>query len=779
MPERFGRYELLEIIGRGGMGEVYRAHDTERERIVALKLLPTHLASDESFKARFRRESRLAARLNDPHIIPIHDFGEIDGSLYIDMRLVEGRDLGSIVETDGPLPPATAVNIISQVASALDAAHRNGLIHRDVKPSNILIAEDDEQDEAEPFAYLVDFGIARPVAQDGTALTATAGTIGTVAYMSPERIAGQIGDKSTDIYALGCVLYEAITGHKPFGGEPFAIMYAHLHAPPPQVSAAVPGVPVALDEAVARAMAKDPADRQPSAGTFAAQARRALQREQPSPEATTRRTPPPVPVTPGPQPPDVGAARPAGADESLRHAPPAPAAPLTPQPFPPLAPPFIQPSVRPRRRGLIYGTTAVALAAGAVIALVLAPGNGTSGHGTGASSSQHPSSSPPASGSPTSFNTGGASAKAVDWAHFASFSKLVGTRDNDTAHAFRRATCVVKARSSGDPAGLLDLVRCNFSGSLAALSVSRYSSAAPFHTYLNILTDADRFTVSPIAIAGRTVGLVYVAVTSASYVDYVTYFCGLPNYMIQYFAEHKTEVPASELRDQFWAASTFPDPVPPPCNSDLSGPAPGSTPLTRTGLTDKSLVSVDVNALAAYLNRGDTIRSTVAVQTPSGSELMVVTQRGKLEFWTWLASAHTLQLTGTSTYPYAPGSLGAPSAKGTGALLSGMDHATFVITGTFTTDGSGNAIAYTRGAGHWGAVKASGTRLVPSSAGSTANAPVGQHAAAGFVGGLLETADCSQLVPVSQCGASGNRVLVYWRWHSDGFDFDHRAGAAR
>ena len=157
----FGRYRLIELLGRGGMGEVWRAHDTDTDRTVAIKLLPPHLAEDDAFQRRFRREADAAARLNNPHIIPIHNYGEIDGRLYVDMRLIEGRDLQAVL-ADGPLEPARAVRIIEQVAKALHAAHKVGLLHRDVKPSNILLDEDD-------FAYLIDFGIAR--AADETRMT--------------------------------------------------------------------------------------------------------------------------------------------------------------------------------------------------------------------------------------------------------------------------------------------------------------------------------------------------------------------------------------------------------------------------------------------------------------------------------------------------------------------------------------------------------------------------------------------------------------------------------
>ena len=162
---QFGRYRLLELLGRGGMGEVWRAFDNGTQRVVAVKVLPAHLANDPQFEQRFRREAFAAAGLANPHVVPIHNFGEIDGRLYVDMRLVEGRDLHQII-TDAPLPLPRAVSIIAQVASALQAAHKIGLIHRDVKPSNILVDEDD-------FAYLIDFGIARTAGQ--TNMTAPAG----------------------------------------------------------------------------------------------------------------------------------------------------------------------------------------------------------------------------------------------------------------------------------------------------------------------------------------------------------------------------------------------------------------------------------------------------------------------------------------------------------------------------------------------------------------------------------------------------------------------------
>jgi serine/threonine protein kinase len=175
----FGHYQLQKLIGRGGMGEVYRAYDTKTDRIVALKVLPLHLAEDATFQQRFRRESQAAAGLNDPHVVPIHGYGEIDGRLYLDMRLIEGRNLGTMLEdSDNPLGAPFAVKVVEQVATALDAAHEAGLIHRDVKPSNVLITDRE-------FVYLIDFGLARTAGEKG--LTTAGNTLGTLAYMAPER----------------------------------------------------------------------------------------------------------------------------------------------------------------------------------------------------------------------------------------------------------------------------------------------------------------------------------------------------------------------------------------------------------------------------------------------------------------------------------------------------------------------------------------------------------------------------------------------------------------
>ena len=186
----FGRYVLLELLGRGGMGEVWRAHDPTIDRVIALKVLSPNFAGDKVYEERFRREARAAAGLDEPHVVPIFDFGDVEGRLYVTMRLIQGQDLQALLEA-GPLPPERAVMIIEQIASALHAAHRIGLVHRDVKPSNIRVAEND-------FAYLIDFGIARAAGETG--LTSTGAAIGTWAYMAPERFSTGAADPRSDIY---------------------------------------------------------------------------------------------------------------------------------------------------------------------------------------------------------------------------------------------------------------------------------------------------------------------------------------------------------------------------------------------------------------------------------------------------------------------------------------------------------------------------------------------------------------------------------------------------
>jgi serine/threonine-protein kinase len=280
-PRQVGNYRVDHLLGAGGMGEVYRAYDTRRDRYVALKLLPEAFSDDQEYLQRFQRESHVAARLREPHVIPIHDFGEIDGQLFIDMRLVDGADIGALLDEQGPIAPPRAVYLISQAAEALDAAHADRLVHRDIKPSNILVTTND-------FVYVVDFGIARSMGGHQTALTITGATIGTLHYMAPERFAGQDVDGRADVYSLACVLHECLTGVPPFSGKDLpALIYAQLYSGPPQASGLVAGVSPAMDAVIARGMAKDPNDRFPTAGALAEAAREAALTEAPAPPPLT------------------------------------------------------------------------------------------------------------------------------------------------------------------------------------------------------------------------------------------------------------------------------------------------------------------------------------------------------------------------------------------------------------------------------------------------------------------------------------------------------------
>ncbi|KAA0087053.1 serine/threonine protein kinase [Mycolicibacterium sp. P9-64] len=285
---RFGPYELQSVIGMGGMGEVYRAYDTARERMVAIKVLRPDLAADPVYQDRFRRESRIAARLQEPHVIPVHDFGEIDGVLYIDMRLVEGTSVKDELHGNRALPVARTVSIIAQVAAALDAAHAAGLVHRDIKPENVLLAPGD-------FAYLVDFGIAHGGGE--ATVTQTGLIIGSCAYMATERLSGQAGGPPSDVYSLTCLLYECLTGRAPFeGGDLQDVMIAHVFSEPPRPSAMGRGINPAFDAVVAKGMAKDPADRYASAGELARAAAAAVHARPasapaPVPRQSTRQMP--------------------------------------------------------------------------------------------------------------------------------------------------------------------------------------------------------------------------------------------------------------------------------------------------------------------------------------------------------------------------------------------------------------------------------------------------------------------------------------------------------
>jgi len=262
-----GGLRIEALLGRGAMGEVYRAHDGER--LVALKLLDEELSEDERFRQRFLRESQIAESLDHVNIVPTIASGEDAGRLYLAMELIDGSDLRRVLRTKGRLDPQHAVALIGQIADALDSAHRLGLVHRDVKPGNILLSGDR--------AYICDFGLARH-ASSVSSLTGDRGFVGTIDYVSPEQIEGGTIDVRADVYSLGCVLYECLTGLRPFERDSeLSVVFAHLNEPPPRATDADSGLPAAFDDVFATALAKSPADRYSSCPELARAASAALQ----------------------------------------------------------------------------------------------------------------------------------------------------------------------------------------------------------------------------------------------------------------------------------------------------------------------------------------------------------------------------------------------------------------------------------------------------------------------------------------------------------------------
>jgi serine/threonine protein kinase len=372
-------YRIEARIGRGGMGEVYRAVQLSLGRRVALKVLAPELAADDVFRRRFLRESRIAAGIDHPNIIPIYEAGEDGGLLYITMRYVEGSDLARLLEREGRLAPARALAIIGQVAGALDAAHARGLVHRDVKPANILLAGS----ELGGHCYLCDFGLIKQVDAEQmlSALTATDQFVGTIPYVAPEQIEGRDMDGRTDVYSLGCVLFHCLTGAVPFdGATDVEVVFAHLREPPPRVSAAVPSLPAGVDAVIARALAKAREDRYPTCSALVAgleERLRTVTRRPPAPadDATRSMVLPPGPVGSAPGPPV--------SDPTV------PIPSLPPAPPPPAAPPLARPAPRQvearsasgppgRRRGRRWATAlaAIVLPVAAYLAAVELLGGG-------------------------------------------------------------------------------------------------------------------------------------------------------------------------------------------------------------------------------------------------------------------------------------------------------------------------------------------------------------------------------------------------------------------
>jgi hypothetical protein len=270
--DQFAGYRIERRLGRGGMGILYLALEPGLQRQVALKLIAPEAAADEVFTRRFAEESRIAASIEHPNVVPIYAAGEEDGVPWIGMRYVAGSDLGRRLVREGRLEPAEAVALIAQVGNGLDAIHAAGLVHRDVKPANVLLSGEAGSEHA----YITDFGVARNVATE-SGLTQTGRFVGTLDYVAPEQISGEPIDARVDVYALGCLLFKLLTGEVPFPREGEAArLYAHLNDPPPAPSLYVPTVGMALDDVVIRAMAKSPDDRYPSAGDLGRAAQAAL-----------------------------------------------------------------------------------------------------------------------------------------------------------------------------------------------------------------------------------------------------------------------------------------------------------------------------------------------------------------------------------------------------------------------------------------------------------------------------------------------------------------------
>src|SRR6266581_3278276 len=419
-------HRIEALIGRGGMGAVYLAEHLRLRRRVALKVLIAELAQDETFRARFIRESQIAASLDHPNVVTVYDAGESDGLLYISMRYVDGPNLGRTIRDEGPLDPKFVVSVIDQVGGALDAAHALGLVHRDVKPANVLLSRPGEARSVR--AFLTDFGITKRIGA-ATQFTQTGQLVGTYTYMAPEQIRGDPLDGRTDIYSLGCIVYECLTAKPPFGGDsPMELMFSHMNQQPPTVRIRRPELPEAVDRVVARGMAKNRDDRYPTSAELAADLREALGL---STAATLTSAPSaPAPTIAPPTSPTV-ASPPSAAPTVTTPIPPTPAAPLAwpPSPAPTRAEPgpppggglagtIAEPQVRqppPGRRGprlgLVLGVVAllVAVIAGAVVFL----GKGKSGTTTTSGSpttapSSHPSThtsgpstSPSSHGSPS------------------------------------------------------------------------------------------------------------------------------------------------------------------------------------------------------------------------------------------------------------------------------------------------------------------------------------------------------------------------------------------
>ncbi len=375
--DEFAGYRIERRLGRGGMGILYLAIEPGLERQVALKLIAPEAAAEEVFAKRFAEESRIAASIEHPNVVPIYAAGEEGGVPFIAMRYVSGSDLSRRIAREGRLEPARAAALIAQVGSGLDAIHAAGLVHRDVKPANVLLSGEDEAEHA----YITDFGVARNVATE-SGLTQTGRFVGTLDYVAPEQISGGRADARVDVYALGCLLFKLLTGEVPFPREGEAArLYAHLNDPPPAPSLYAPGVSMALDDVVGRAMSKQPEDRYPSAGDLGRAAVAAvIGAEVAIPERTVATG---AAATAEPETAVSKPAPEAGSKPTRR---------LRPEPSGPLTEPDVQ---GPRRNPLLIGGVLAAIVVVAVLAFVLAPGGGGGDGGGEATATSAEQETPP------------------------------------------------------------------------------------------------------------------------------------------------------------------------------------------------------------------------------------------------------------------------------------------------------------------------------------------------------------------------------------------------
>ncbi len=377
-----GGYRIDELISRGGMGVVYRVTNVALNRIYALKVLVPALADDEQYRERFKREMRIAASLRHPHVVAIHYAGEDNGVLFFVMDFVFGTDLRQVLRTGGALEPERAVDLLGQVTSALDAAHARGLVHRDVKPANILITVVDGEERA----YLTDFGVAKR-SDAASELTAQGVAVGTVDYMSPEQINGLPTDARTDVYALGCVFFQMLTGRVPYERQnSVAKLFAHVHDPPPPLEEGLADLYPAFASVIETAMAKDPDDRYPSAGDFARDAGAALRGMRYSGPMTSVATGEATPAGRS-EPPLIERAGPGDETAPARDSHP-PSTPPQPRPLqppppsespPPTEPPTAEPASRSpgRRRWPLVAALSLVLA-GVIAAVVVIATGGSS-----------------------------------------------------------------------------------------------------------------------------------------------------------------------------------------------------------------------------------------------------------------------------------------------------------------------------------------------------------------------------------------------------------------